>query len=48
MPSDNKPITIPDNVSRETFLRLVMERVWQLWRREQEQEDERQGKRQRR
>lgn len=44
MPAEDNKIQLPPNMSQEEFARRVAERVWELWRREIERENERQGK----
>jgi hypothetical protein len=44
MPADDRKIHLPPKMSQEEFARRVAERVWELWRREIEREQERQGK----
>jgi hypothetical protein len=43
MPANDK-ITLPANVPQDELMRRVAERVWELWRREIQYENERQGK----
>jgi hypothetical protein len=44
MPAEDSKIQLPPNMTQEEFVRRVTERVWELWRREIEREQERQGK----